>query len=714
MKHFKLYLTALMFASLGLASCDDNWDTPPLTGPVATIEANTTIAELKAKYWTEDRNGVDTVGVKDNGDHYIIKGRVVSSDAAGNIYKNIVIQDTHENGSKTCITLSINANSLYNSYRLGQEVVIDATDMYLGKYAGLQQFGFPDYSDTYGWQTTFMPLEFFQQHAQLNGLPQPEKIDTLTTTISQLPTDAEGIRQWQSQLVRFDNVTFVNGGKATFAEYQTTKSQDITDGSATLTVRTSGYANFYSKTLPEGTGSVVGILGYFNDSWQLTLRSYEDCIFGEALPGTQNNPYTVPEAIEKQSSGSGWVKGYIVGAIGAGVETVSGNGNIEWAAPFSLPTTLVIAESADVRDYTKCLVINLPQGSDLRTKANLADTPDNLGAEITLKGTFAPLYGMAGITDNTGSASEFIFKSTAALSQLEEDFESYSGQASSSGYVNLSDSNLLGEGWTLKTVSGNKDWSMRLFSNNVYATCSGYNGTAPFDSWLITPLINFDNLPEKVMNFRTQVNGYGSTTSSFEVYVLTTDDPSTATKTQLNPQIATAPSSGYSEWVSSGNVDLSQFSGKGYIGFRYAATQDANYATWCFDDVKIGIRDASATTNDGSENKPYTAADVINGTTGTGVWVTGYIVGYSSSTTATTGAKFTAEGANATNVLIADSADETDVANCIAVALPSGNIRTAVNLKDNPGNLKKKLSVNGTIGTVYGIAGVTSLTSHKF
>ena len=52
MKHIKLYLTALLFASLGLASCDDNWDTPPLDGPVATIEANTTILELKTKYWT--------------------------------------------------------------------------------------------------------------------------------------------------------------------------------------------------------------------------------------------------------------------------------------------------------------------------------------------------------------------------------------------------------------------------------------------------------------------------------------------------------------------------------------------------------------------------------------------------------------------------------------------------------------------------------------
>ena len=253
MKQLKLFLSAAIFASLALASCEDDWDTPPMGGPVATIEANTSIAELKEAFWSEDVNYVDTIGKKENGEHYIIKGRVISSDEAGNVYKNLVIQDTYEPRSvnpdgtvnpATCITLSINANSMYTSYRPGQEVVIDATDMYIGKYAGLQQFGLPEYKEAYGWQTTFMPLEFFQKHAQLNGLPEPEKIDTLITSISQLPTDAAGIRKFQSQLVRFDGVTFEKGGKDTFAQYQVTTSQNISDGTASMVVRTSGYADF--------------------------------------------------------------------------------------------------------------------------------------------------------------------------------------------------------------------------------------------------------------------------------------------------------------------------------------------------------------------------------------------------------------------------------------------------------------------------------------
>jgi len=134
---------------------------------------------------------------------------------------------------------------------------------------------------------------------------------------------------------------------------------------------------------------------------------------------------------------------------------------------------------------------------------------------------------------------------------------------------------------------GTKTWYVTTYNNNNYAAMTGYKGTAPFDSWLISPAISASKLSKKTLNFSTQVNGYSSTTSVFEVYVLSSNDVKTATKTQLNPTLATAPASGYSSWTDSGNVDLSAFTGTIYIGFRYYATTDSNYATWCLDNVVI-------------------------------------------------------------------------------------------------------------------------------
>ena len=136
-------------------------------------------------------------------------------------------------------------------------------------------------------------------------------------------------------------------------------------------------------------------------------------------------------------------------------------------------------------------------------------------------------------------------------------------------------------------VAGNKAWYVTDFDNNHYVAMTGYKGTAPFDSWLISPAIAINKADSKILNFRTQVNGYGSTTTKFQVYLMNSANPATAELIELHPTIATAPASGYSSWAASGDLDLSQYNGTYYIGFRYNATNDANYATWCVDDVKF-------------------------------------------------------------------------------------------------------------------------------
>lgn len=60
----------------------------------------------------------------------------------------------------------------------------------------------------------------------------------------------------------------------------------------------------------------------------------------------------------------------------------------------------------------------------------------------------------------------------------------------------------------------------------------------------------------------------------------------------------------------------------------------------------------------------------------------------------------------ATNIVIAETADETDQAKCLCVQLPAGPIRTALNLKDNAGNLHKELLIHGTLTSYNTMAGL--------
>ena len=63
--------------------------------------------------------------------------------------------------------------------------------------------------------------------------------------------------------------------------------------------------------------------------------------------------------------------------------------------------------------------------------------------------------------------------------------------------------------------------------------------------------------------------------------------------------------------------------------------------------------------------------------------------------------------------MVAASADETNVTNCMPIQLPAGAIRTALNLKDNPGNLKQEVILCGNIENYFGATGLKSVAYAK-
>lgn len=418
MKKIKaLYVGMAMTAALSMTSCQADMDAPELVEPKATMEANTTISDFKTAF--ADQTVLCPMKDEATQTPYIIKGRVISSDATGNIYKSIVIQD-----ETAALALSINQGSTYTDYRLGQEVVLNATGLYIGYYNGLQQIGWLDeYNGSPS--LTFMSWSMFQAHSELNGFPNQdvkyvfynkEKKDPwpsenpycVVTNFSDLPSDytSAEFRNMQSQLVEFRNVYFEEGGKETYAPYQESVNRTLMDGTgASLTVRTSGYSNFYNEIIPEGTGTVRGILSYYGDSWQLLLRGLDDVMITDK--GQKNDPYNVAEAMEVQNEGlTGWVTAYIVGSVKAGVNTVSSNNDVIFGKDAEMDNNILIAASDNETDWSKCIAVELPQGSAFRASVNLVDNPGVLGKAILVNGSLSTFLGMPGLTGNGGTASD--------------------------------------------------------------------------------------------------------------------------------------------------------------------------------------------------------------------------------------------------------------------------------------------------------------------
>lgn len=272
MKFKALYLAAAVAASAALTACDDDFARPPMIMPEApNIETTSTIPVVKTTFW----GGMSTpmqIGTDENGDSVIIRGRICSSDETGNVYKNLIVQTEDEEGNQWALTFAVNKTKMYETYKFGQEIYINVTGMYVGEYRGLMQFG-----GLNNGQMGFMDEAIFTSHAITSGLPRLAEVDTTATTIAELlaaKASSESLMQWQSRLVRVENVQFEEPGAPYATDQNTNRYVKDAEGNR-LIVRNSAYATFKNERLPGGTGNVTGILSYFGSDWQILLIDEE-------------------------------------------------------------------------------------------------------------------------------------------------------------------------------------------------------------------------------------------------------------------------------------------------------------------------------------------------------------------------------------------------------------------------------------------------------
>lgn len=570
-----------MMGAAALTSCGDDFVSPPMVVPSATIEANTSILDLKTAYWTADRNYVKTIGLNDAGEHTIIRGRVISSDQTGNIYKSVIIYD-----GSAALNLSINAYDLYQTYQFGQEVVIDVTELNIGGYNGLMQLGG---EGTYNNapSMTFMDSEVFAAHAQVDGLSNPQLVDTIPATIPDVlaaKQSTEGLILWQSRLVRFDNVRWDAPGKP-YAEGTSSTNRYIIDESGNQPlVRNSAYASFKNELLPQGYGSVTGILSYYGTDWQLMLIDSNGCQDfeesdepdqpvqpGENGDGTKAKPYGVDQVIAMAPGSttaaveSGvWVKGYIVGFMPTGGDATLLSGTV-FGIENAATTNMVIAASADVKDASECIGIQLP--ASMRDALSLANQPANLGKEVMLQGDVMKYCGGPGLKNLTDymldgkgpdvpDTSDAIFSETFAANSL--------------GQFTIENINL---------PSGLDAVWKGSASYGAVATAyeSESQTNLDSDSRLVSPVIDLGSASAPALSFEHALNFFADIATARQQATVEARVEGGEWETLEG---TTYPAEMGWSFVPSGSISLAKFAGKKIqIAFHYTSTA-AKAGTW--------------------------------------------------------------------------------------------------------------------------------------
>ena len=300
----------VLFASCmgdSYAGIDENAPVP--YGNNELTETNViTIAQLKSDYATyiatDYRDGQSFAKVTDD---VKIKAIVTSSDAQGNIYQELALQD-----ATGAIIVSVAQGGLYGPLPIGTEILVSLKDLYVGNYGKQAQIGMPSKNATGADVIGRISRTTWDQHYKIlstGHIVEPTLFATGTNpTTWNLDTDG-------GKLGIIRNVSFKssNNSKATdtFADPNggagsVSWTLNEQDGRKVI-VYNSNFADFANAKVPTGKVDITGIIKRFNNQWEIIIRSLDDIKAVEkvdpfkGLPGkgdgTQANPLDITRAL---------------------------------------------------------------------------------------------------------------------------------------------------------------------------------------------------------------------------------------------------------------------------------------------------------------------------------------------------------------------------------------------------------------------------------
>ncbi|MXO03339.1 DUF5689 domain-containing protein [Flavobacterium sp. HBTb2-11-1] len=149
-------------------------------------------------------------------------------------------------------------------------------------------------------------------------------------------------------------------------------------------------------------------------------------------------------------------------------------------------------------------------------------------------------------------------------------------------------------GWSNIVEKATKLWKSMVYSGNGYAEFNTTSTTAAENvAWLVSPKINLTGYKNAVLSFRSAQHDLkiDSPLNTLEIYVSTNFDGASVTKakwTKLEAKVPTL-STPAREFINSGGIDLSAYSGNINIAFKYIGSGKDKTLNGAFmvDDIKI-------------------------------------------------------------------------------------------------------------------------------
>lgn len=292
-KYIKFLVAALLLGSVATSCMDDDWNTPnsvaaPFGNNNITEDAGKiiTIKDLKAKTVDKLPASVanDTIRITED---WQLKVRVTGNDIQGNIYNEVAVEDESGEGLLICIQKS----GLFGILPVGQEILVNLKDLYIGIYGNNVQIGTPYTNSSGRTFTSRMPFNTWNEHFKILGDADASKVAPEEFDVTKLKDEAY-VKSHRGKLMTLKNVEMdkADGTLAWAPEADKDAGNGVSravkiNGKAQslMVVRSSTYADFAALAMPKGKVNLTGIFtvyatnpSRYGYTWQILLRSIDD------------------------------------------------------------------------------------------------------------------------------------------------------------------------------------------------------------------------------------------------------------------------------------------------------------------------------------------------------------------------------------------------------------------------------------------------------
>jgi len=397
-----------------LSACvdDGNFDAAE-TNCSSNVQANATFAQVKDLYQGE------LLQIQED---WVIEGYVVSSDRAGNFFSVLYFQDSPTSATEG-FQIEIDLRDNHLLFPVGSKILVKLKGLYLGQSKDVFSIG----GTFAGFGTTSvgrLPALKVPEHVFVS-CDEPIEILPLEVSIPELDVSMT------NTLVRFRNMELAEQQlDSTFAaEREETERRLLDCLDNELTLLNSGFADFQQELLPQGNGSITGVLLRENDDYFLAIRDLNDIDFKderceEVITEFTSNEILISELADPDNNaGARFIELY-----NADAEPLDLNGwrlnrytnaNTEVSSSIDLSavtiageSALVISPNADEFELVYGFAPDLAVGTNSPADSNGDDN-------LELVDPFGTVIDVFGIIGEDGSGTNHEFEDGRALRNLE-------------------------------------------------------------------------------------------------------------------------------------------------------------------------------------------------------------------------------------------------------------------------------------------------------